>query len=72
MTNLESFLEQTWDGILSRDPRRIAAVFNSLGSKDQTVVLEHLIKMASESGWHPEQVISARAALNVLESKEGK
>jgi hypothetical protein len=72
MTNLESFLEQTWDRILSRNPQRIAQVFNSLGNEDQQVVLQHLRKMTSESGWHPEQVISARTALEVLERIEGK
>jgi hypothetical protein len=72
MTNLESFLEQTWDGILSRDPQRITQVFNGLSSKDQQVVLHHLRKMTSESGWHPEQVISAQTALDVLDREEGK
>jgi hypothetical protein len=71
MTNLESFLEQTWDGILSRDPQRIGIVFSSLSEENQKVVLDHLHKMVSESGWHPEQVTSAHAALNVIESKEG-
>lgn len=70
MTNLESFLEKTWDDILSRDPKKIALVFTNLGKEDQAVVLGHLHKMTEESGWHPEQVISAQTALNVLEMIE--
>lgn len=70
MTNLESFLEKTWDGILSRDAKRIALVFSALGEEDQAVVLGHLHKMAAETGWHPEQVISAQTALNALEKIE--
>ena len=70
MTNLDSFLEKTWDGILSRDPKRIALVFTNLGKEDQAVVMGHLHKMTKESGWHPEQVISAQAALNALEKNE--
>lgn len=70
MTNLDSFLEKTWDGILSRDPKRIALVFSTLEKEDKAVVLGHLHKMTEESGWHPEQVTSAQTALNVLEQTE--
>jgi hypothetical protein len=70
MSHLEAFLEQTWDGILSRDPQKIASVFNDLSEENKKVVLSHLQKMANESGWHPEQVSSAVIALNVLKDLE--
>jgi hypothetical protein len=72
MIDLESFLEQTWDGILSRDVERIDSVYKGLGEENQKVVLNHLHKMAEEEGWHPEQVKSARFALEVLENKVGR
>lgn len=72
MTHLDAFLEQTWDGILSRNAERISSVFNDLGDENQRVVLNHLHKMSEEEGWHPEQVKSARFALEVLENKGGK
>jgi hypothetical protein len=72
MTHLEAFLEQTWDGILSRDADRVRTVFAGLSSENRRVVLTHLHKMAEESGWHPEQVKSARFALEVLEPAKGE
>jgi hypothetical protein len=70
MTHLEAFLEQTWDGILSREPQKIASVFINLSVQNQKVVLAHLHKMAEESGWHPEQVKSAKFSLEVLSKLE--
>jgi hypothetical protein len=71
MTHLEKFLEQTWDGILSREAEKIKNVFIGLSDEDQKVVVNHLHKMSEEEGWHPEQVKSARIALDVLEHSGG-
>jgi hypothetical protein len=70
MNQLEAFLEKTWDALLSREPQRIRQTFAGLDGNSQHVVLEHLKKMVSESGWQPEQVLSARAALEALEPEE--
>ena len=59
-------LESIWDGLLSRDPIRIRATFTSILPADQTLILAHLQRMATENGWLPEQQHSARSALNVL------
>ncbi len=59
-------LEYIWDNILSRSPERIRGVFNQLDAASQQEVIAHLQKMISESGWHTEQVASARAALEAL------
>lgn len=59
-------LEEFWDAILSRDPRRIRVVYQTLDSVDQKRLLEHLRKMASEDGWHPDQRTSALAALDAI------
>ena len=70
MNHLEAFLEKTWDSLLSRDPEKIVRTFSDLDPDSQHVVLEHLKKMVSETGWHPEQVISAQAALQALQSEK--
>jgi hypothetical protein len=72
MNQLEAFLEKTWDSLLSRDPDRIERTYLALDKDSQHVVLEHLKKMAVEPGWQPEQVTSARAALQVIRPKGGK
>ena len=68
MSNLEAFLEKTWNGLLSRESELIQQTYLSLDANNQRVVLEHLKKMTSETGWHPEQVTSARAALDAIEA----
>jgi hypothetical protein len=62
-----SLFENSWEVILSREPDQIRRLFSSLSAADQAVVLAHLTKMITESGWHPEQVISANAALKALD-----
>ena len=60
-------LELFWGELLSRSPERIRAAFTPLDEKSRREVIAHLQKMVSEEGWHPEQVASARAALDALE-----
>jgi hypothetical protein len=60
-------LEALWNNLLSRQPELVREAFNSLDSSSQEIVLIHLKNMAEESGWQPEQVISAKAALLALE-----
>ncbi len=59
-------VELFWDHLLSRQPDQIQAAFQSIDKDTQAQVLEHLRQMASGEGWHPEQVISAKTALQVL------
>jgi len=62
----DSFLEKVWGDLLSRDAQKIANSFASLDSESQKTVLDHLQRMLSEDGWHPEQVKSAQVAMDVL------
>ncbi len=62
-------LEIFWDNLLSREPARIRAAFNALDRATQSAVLNHLERMATEEGWHPEQVSSARAALKEIKAQ---
>ena len=62
----ELFLEQAWDDLLSHDPQKISLRFNSLDQDSRETVHRHLQTMVSESGWHPEQVLSAQAALDAI------
>jgi hypothetical protein len=70
LTASADFLEYVWDGILSRDSQRIVNTFLSLDEQSRKTVLEHLQRMACESGWHPEQVRSAQSAIDAI--KEGQ
>lgn len=62
----ESFLEQAWDDLLSREPDKISRRFASLDQDSRLTVRQHLQKMVSEEGWHPEQVLSAKSAIRVI------
>ncbi len=62
-------LEDFWDALLSRRPKRVRAAFLSLDDSSQKNVLAHLRIMVSEAGWQPEQRTSARIALRTLESQ---
>ncbi len=62
----ESFLEKAWGDLLSREPKCIQSRFSSLDEESRKTVMEHLQRMVSEAGWHPEQVKSAQAALEAL------
>jgi hypothetical protein len=61
-------LEQLWNDLLSRENRLILKAFTILDKESQQAVLQHLSRMSEEPGWHPEQRISAKAALRVLDS----
>ena len=70
LTDQDTFLEKTWDAILSRDQDAIRRVFDALDGESQKAIMEHLQKMATEEGWHPEQSRSARIALHSLEQRD--
>ena len=59
-------LEALWDALLSREADLIRQAFNALRAEEKQAILAHLKRMTSEPGWHPEQVASARAALEAL------
>jgi len=58
-----------WDALLSRQPDHVRAAYYSLDSQRKAEVYNHLQRMVSEPGWHPEQRISAQAALDVLKDE---
>jgi hypothetical protein len=60
--------EKLWGKILSRDFSQIQSVYKSLDKNDQKAILKHLLKMVTESGWHPEQKKSAQKALEVIKA----
>jgi hypothetical protein len=62
-------LEILWNALLSRQPDVIREVYYGLDDASRREVLAHLKVMATEEGWHPEQVISAQAALAALENR---
>ncbi len=70
MDDLASFLEKTWDGLLSRKAEEIRRAYRALDETSRQNVRQHLARMATEPSWHPEQVKSARKALRVIEKMD--
>lgn len=66
LNDQDQYLEQVWDGILSREEGSIRRTYLSLDKISREVVAEHLQRMSQEDGWHPEQVTSARRAIEVI------
>jgi len=69
---MESELERIWDGILSREPERIRATYRGLSIQDRRTVITHLHRMLDEGGWHKEQQLSAKIALEALKVRRRK
>jgi len=67
---MSDLIPDLWEHILSENPEKIKEVFHNLNPEEQQYVIEHLYKMATEPGWHPFQIQSARTAYKVLEGKE--
>ena len=61
-------VEMLWEMLLSRHHASILEAFQSLSSEEQEQVLNHLVRMTTEEGWHPEQILSAQSALEVLKN----
>jgi hypothetical protein len=60
-------LQDIWDSLLSGQAKAVRAVFRMLDAAERQAVLAHLQRMATEEGWHEEQVASAQAALDALQ-----
>ncbi|MCX6053695.1 MAG: hypothetical protein NTZ74_02040 [Chloroflexi bacterium] len=72
MISSDPFLELIWDQILSRDAKKINAAYPNLDPDSQKTVVNHLQRMVTENDWHPEQVRSARIALDVIKELDPK
>ena len=66
MNDQDQYLEQIWDGILSREEASIRRAYLLLDESSQITVFQHLQKMTLDEGWHPEQVKSASIALEII------
>jgi len=69
MSTYEEYLEKVWNGILSEEPEIILDTFHALDDADQKVIISHLKKMVSETGWHPAQVQSASTAMRTIQNQ---
>ena len=60
---LMNSIEYFWDELLSRDPFRINKSYEELSDGDQQAVVDHLIAMTTEEGWHtaPKTIRSNRS-----------
>lgn len=59
-------LEGFWENILSRDKELVQSTINKVSNDEKNQIIYHLQKMASEPGWHEEQIKSAKYALDVI------
>ncbi|RPI82934.1 MAG: hypothetical protein EHM41_17155 [Chloroflexi bacterium] len=66
MNNERDFLEELWDSLLSRESTKISKAYLGLSEQEQKAVYTHLMRMVTEEGWHPEQKISAQAAIDAI------
>jgi hypothetical protein len=57
-----------WDNLLSREADKIESAWRSLPQAYRKDVRDHLVAMVTELDWHPEQVKSAEAALNIIDT----
>lgn len=57
-----------WENLLSREPEKIKAAWHMLPAEYRKDIRDHLVSMVTELDWHPEQVKSAEAALNVIDT----
>ena len=55
-----------WTELLSREQTRIRHAFTLLSQTEKITARAHLIKMTTESGWHEEQIRSAKIALDAI------
>ncbi len=63
-------LETLWERLLSRNAELIRSAFEKLKPEEQQIVLDHLERMSSEPGWHPEQRHSAERALEAISDQK--
>ena len=59
-------IEQLWDPLLSRDSERIQITFKHLNEIERKAVIDHLLIMTTEDGWHSDQKQSAQVALDTI------
>ena len=59
--------ELFWENLLSRDPEKVKVAWRMLPEEYRKDVRGHLVSIVTELDWHPEQVKSAEAALNVID-----
>lgn len=59
-------IEQLWDTLLSRNPECIQKTYKDLSENEQKAVMDHLTKMATESGWILAQKQSAQIAMDSI------
>ena len=67
--SLASGPDDLWGSLLSRQPSVIRRVFIALDLASRQVVINHMEIMATQPGWQPQQIESAKFALEVLGDK---
>lgn len=71
MNDIGYSLEEIWDGLLSRETEKIRMIYQTLDENSRKTAFQHLQKMSTEEGWHPDQRLSAQTALAALKDIMG-
>jgi hypothetical protein len=64
--------EALWERLLSNNNLLIRHAWESIGEEERAAVKQHLLTMARETGWHPDQRRAALAALQCINDLEEK
>ena len=59
-------LEALWAELLSGNAQRVRRAWDSLEAGERRAVLEHLMRMRDDTGWHPAQREAAAAAIEFV------
>jgi hypothetical protein len=59
-----------WESILSGNPLRVLAAWETLAAEEREAVRRHLHRMAEEDGWQSAQRRAAEAALKIIKEAE--
>lgn len=64
--------EDIWGRILSQKEDVVSNILKILSDEEKEDIVNHLYRMTSEVGWHPDQIISAQFALKIFQQEKKK
>jgi len=61
-------LDRFWSDVLSGDPLRVQTVWSGLSEEERQALIDHLVRMRDEPGWHSAQRDASEEALRAIDS----
>jgi len=59
-------LDRFWADVLSGDPLRVQAIWSGLSEAERQALVDHLVRMRDEPGWHTAQRDASEGALRAI------